>query len=113
MKVKCEKCAFFQKEIEWLGFKLSHSGVKPLVGKTDSIKNLPNFKSISELRSFFGSTNQYMKLVPNLSTPSSPLRPLLVKVYPWIDDHTKAFEEIKKQIVNITENNPFEIKRRS
>ena len=44
MAVKWEKCAFFQREIEWLGFKISNSGVKPLVGKSDSIKSLPNPK---------------------------------------------------------------------
>ena len=115
MAVKWEKCAFFQKEIEWLGFKISNSGVKPLVGKSDSIKNLPNPKNISKLRSFFGSINQYMKFVPNLSSLSSPLRPLLVQksVYQWSDEHTKAFEELKQQIVNITENNNFDIKRMS
>ena len=115
MAVKWEKCAFFQKEIQWLGFKISNSGVKPLVGKSDSIKNLPNPKNLSELRSSFGSINQYMKFVPNLSFLSSPLRPLLLKksVYQWYDEHTKAFEEIKQQIVNITENNHFDIKRMS
>ena len=41
MAVKWEKCAFFQKGIELLGFKISHSAVKPLVGKSDSIKGLP------------------------------------------------------------------------
>ena len=79
MALKWEKCAFFQKETEWLGFKISNLGVKPLVGKSDSIKNFPNPKNISELRSFFGSINQYMKFVPNLSTLSSPLLPLLTK----------------------------------
>ena len=115
MAVKWEKCAFFRKKIEWLGFKISNSGVKPLVGKSDSIKNLPNPKNISELRSFFWSINQYMKFVPNLSSLSSPLRPLLVmkSVYQWNDEHTKAFEELKQQIVNITENNHFDIKRMS
>ena len=105
----------FPKQIEWLGFKISNLGLKLLEGKSDSIKTLPNPKNISKLRSFFGSINQYMKFVPNLSTLSSPLRPLLVKesVYQWNDDHTKAFEEIKKQIVNITENNRFDIKRMS
>ena len=78
MAVKWKKCASFQKEIEWLGLKISTLGVKPLVGKSDSIKSLPNPKNISELRSFFGSINQYMKFVPNLSPLSSPLRPLLV-----------------------------------
>ena len=79
MAVKWEKCAFFHKKIEWLGFKISNLGVKLLVGKSDSIKSLPNSKNISELRSFFGSINQYMKFVPNLSNLSSPLRPLRVK----------------------------------
>ena len=39
----------------------------------------------------------------------SKLRPLLQKksVYQWNDEHTKAFEELKQQIVNITENNHF------
>ena len=54
-------------------------GVKPLVRKSDSIKSIPNPKNISELRSFFGSINQYMKFVRNLSTLRSPLRPLLLK----------------------------------
>ena len=111
--VKWEKCAFFQKEIELLGFKISNSGVKPLVGKSESIKSLPNPKNISELRSFFGSINQHMKFVPNLSSLSSPLLPLLVKksVYQWEDEHTRAFEELEQQIVNITENNHFDIKK--
>ena len=79
MAVKWEKCAFFQKDLVWLGFKIYQSRVKPLVGKSDSIRNLPNPKNFSELRSFFGSINQYTKFVPNLLTLSSPLRPLLVK----------------------------------
>ena len=29
-------CAFFRKDIEWLGFQISHSGVKPLVKKSYS-----------------------------------------------------------------------------
>ena len=111
--VKWEKCAIFQKEIEWLGFKISNSGLKLLVGKSDSKNSLPNSENISELGLFFGSINQYMKFVPILSTLSSPVRPLLVKkaVYQWNDNHTKAFEELKKQIVEITDNNHFDIKK--
>ena len=115
MAVKWEKFAIFQKKIEWLGFKISNLGLKLLVEKSDSTKSLPNPKKISELRLFLGSINQYMKFVPNLSTLISPLRPLLGKksFYQWNDDHTNAFEELKKQIVDITENNHFDIKRTS
>ena len=53
MAVKMGKYSFFKSEIEWLGFKISGEGVRPLVGKADALKNLPIPKNISELRSFF------------------------------------------------------------
>ena len=79
MAVKWGNCAFFQSEIELLGVEISGESVRPLVGKAVAIKNLPIPKNISEVRSFFGSINQYVKFVPNLSILSSPLRPLLIK----------------------------------
>ena len=79
MAVKKGMCAFFKSETEWLGFKISGEEVRPLVGKADAIKNLPISKNFSELRSFVGSINQYVKFVPKLSTISSPLRPRLNK----------------------------------
>ena len=33
MAVKWGKCSFFKPDIEWLGFKISGDGVRPLVGK--------------------------------------------------------------------------------
>ena len=104
MAVKGGKCSFFQSKIDWLGFKLS--------GKADAIKNLPISKNISELRSFFGFINQYVKFVPKLSTLSSSLCPLLNKksVYKWDNNHSIAFEKLKLEILNITENSQFDIK---
>ena len=106
MAVKWGKCPFFKSEIEWLGFRISGDGVRPLVGKADLIKNLPIPKNISELRSFFGSINQFVKFVPNFMTLSSPLCPLLNKksVYKWDNDHSLAFEKLKAEILNITHN---------
>ena len=100
MAVKWGKCAFFKSEIEWLGFKISGEGVRPLVGKAAAIKNLPIPKKISELRSLFGSINQYVKFVPNLSTLSSPLRSLLnnKSVYKWDNVHSSAFEKLKSEM---------------
>ena len=100
MAVKWGKRAFFKSEIEWLGFKISGEGVRPLVGKAAAIKNLPIPKKISELRSLFGSINQYVKFVPNLSTLSSPLRSLLnnKSVYKWDNVHCSAFEKLKSEM---------------
>ena len=42
MAVKWGKCAFFKSDIEWLGFKISGDGVRPLVRKADAIKKFAN-----------------------------------------------------------------------
>ena len=62
LAVKWGKCAFFESEIELLGFKFSGDGARPLVGKADAIKNLPSPKNFSEVRSFFGSISQYVNI---------------------------------------------------
>ena len=106
---------FFESEIDWLGFKISGEGVRPLVGKADSLKNLPISKKILELQSFFSSIHQYKKFFPNSLTLNSPIRPLLNKksVYKWDNVHSAAFEKLKTEIVNITENSHFDIKKKS
>ena len=111
--VKWSKRKLFQKEVECFGFKISKSGIAPLIDKTKAIKDISIPKILKELRSFFGSTNQFHKFVPNLASLRSPLRPLLNKksIFIWNEDHTKAFEKIKLEIVNLTENTHFDVKR--
>ena len=96
-------------------------GVQDLTQKSktsgDSIKNLPNPQNfpLALRRSLFGSIIEYIKFVPNLSTLSSPLPPIFEQklVNYWNDSDTKAFEELKNQIVNITEKILFDIRRNS
>ena len=109
--VKWSKSNFFQKEIKWLGFKISKSGIAPLIDKTKAIKDIPVPKNLKELRSVFGSTNQYIEFVPNLASLGSPLRPLLNKKSIFLWNDTKAFDKIKLEIVNLTENTHFDVKR--
>ena len=99
--------------MEWLGFKISKTGIVPLFDKSKAVEDLPIPKNLKELRSFFGSINQYIKFVPNLASLGRPLRPLLNKksIFQWNDDHTKAFEKIKQEIVNLTKNTHFDVKR--
>ena len=56
-----------------------------------------------------------MKFVTNLLTLNSPLHPLsnLKSANHWNNSNTKAFEELKNQIVNTTENNHFDIRRKT
>ena len=112
--VKWSKCKLFQEEIERLGFKNSNTGISPLFDKTIAKKDLPIPKNLNELRSFFGFINQYIKFLPNLASLGSPLRPLLnlKSIFYWNTDHTKAFAKIKQEIINLTENNHLDVKRK-
>ena len=56
--VKWSKCKFFQKKIKWLGFKISKSGVAPLIDKTKAIKDIPIPKKYKGIKISFGATNQ-------------------------------------------------------
>ena len=59
-----------------------------------------------------------IKLTPKISELSETLRPLLSKnnrksqnKLDWKDHHTTAFEEFKKETINITENKHFDINK--
>ena len=62
-----------------------------------------------------GCIHHLKKFKPKLAEISQPLRPLLPKnntkaqnKLDWIVQHRRGFEEIKKQILNISENKQFD-----
>jgi hypothetical protein len=64
--IKLDKCSFFEKEIDFLGFTINKDGLKPCQSKLEVIKNLPEPTNISQLRSVLGSINHYSKFVPKM-----------------------------------------------
>ena len=83
----------FLKEIEWLGCKISESGVIPIEEKTLSIKSIPIPRNLMELYAFFGSTNQFMEFVPNSHHWEVHCHHCLASkklIFTWSDYHTKA-----------------------
>ena len=56
---KASKCAFFQKEVEYLGFVVSAQGVSTDRMKTEAISSWPKPNNVKELQSFLGLCNYY------------------------------------------------------
>lgn len=83
VRVKAQKCEFFQNSVEYLGHKIDKDGLHPTKGKVDAIKNAPTPRNISAIRSFLGLVHYYGKFVPNLSTCLHPLNELLRKDVAW------------------------------
>ena len=53
LRLKLSKCAFAQKEIDYLGFTFTGKGVKPNDAKVKAVKEFPKPRSAKEVKSFF------------------------------------------------------------
>ncbi|NJL71583.1 MAG: RNA-directed DNA polymerase [Candidatus Competibacteraceae bacterium] len=58
---------FYGPEVEFAGFLVSASGVRPHPDKLKAIKDCPPPKDLTELRSFLGMANQLGHFIPDLS----------------------------------------------
>ena len=86
MSLKLTKCKFAQKEeCEWLGHKIRHTGVTPLIRESEPIEALNSPRTLTHLKSVMGSIHSLHKYLPVLAESSAPLRPLLSRKnkYVW------------------------------
>ena len=89
------KCVFMCTSVEYLGHKIDANGLQPLPEKIAAIMEAPSPNNATELRSFLGLLNYYVKFIPNLSSVISPLNRLLCKDQCW--EWTKACKESFQQ----------------
>lgn len=96
VKIKLEKCHFAQEEVQYLGFQISGSSIKPIASKVDALSKSHHPRDKTELRSLLGKLNFYSRFIPYYSTLLEPLRTLLTKNkdYQWKEHHQKAFESL-------------------
>ena len=71
------KCEFAKRECEWLGHRITETGVTPLKRKTSPVDALATPKTVTQLKSFMGSIHSLHKHLPTIAEMSAPLRPLL------------------------------------
>ena len=90
-KASKEKSKFLKPDAEWLGYKITKEGIKPLRDKTEAIRNLKSPKNVKDVRSFLGSVQYLAKHIPSLSEKTAPIRELLKKdsIWNWSEQQKK------------------------
>ncbi len=99
--VKESKCEIGLKKIEFLGYKISSSGIEVSPEKVRAIRNMKPLKNVTEVRSFLGMCGFYRKFVPNFSTICASLTELLKDnvQFEWSAKQQVAFDTIKAKLL--------------
>ena len=84
-----------------VGHKCTYEGREPGEKATQVIREWPIPKNLTELRSFLGTAGQLRMFVWDYARISTPLNKLTGNhAWEWGEKQTKAFEQIKENIVN-------------
>lgn len=119
LKLNPSKCVFLQKEILYLGHRVSYKGILPDPDKVRALRNFPKCNNADEVRRFTAFANYYRK-IPNFAQIAYPLNSLCRKDVPfiWTDECEMLFQTLKCSLVsppilqypNFSKNNTFILK---
>ena len=90
LAIKPSKCRFAQRQVRFLGFIISDSGISAAYVRTVSEFPTPNDPSLSHSKvsrvlEFCGMVGYYRRFARSLGTLEKPLRALTLKDAPWMD----------------------------
>ena len=104
IKLRREKCRLGLEEVQYLGWRISASGLRPVQDKVQAVLDMPDPKDVKALRSILGSINYYQRLLPNLSTLLAPLYRLLQKgvAWEWSGECKRALAQVRRLLVGDT-----------
>uniref|UniRef100_A0A3P9B0X6 Activating signal cointegrator 1 complex subunit 3 n=1 Tax=Maylandia zebra TaxID=106582 RepID=A0A3P9B0X6_9CICH len=100
LRVRKEKCDFFQSSVEYLGHVIDANGLHTAPSKITAIVDAPPPRNVSQLKSFLGLLNYYGRFIPNLASLLKPLHNLLRKeeAWEWTASGQDAFQKAKDSL---------------
>lgn len=114
LKVKAEKCAFFQEQVSYLGHIISSQGVSTDPKKIEAVAGWQRPRHISELRSFLGFASYYRRFVDGFAKMAKPLHQLVADLAgtktkrgsgqalgsAWTPECEESFNALKSRLVS-------------
>ncbi|WVZ84285.1 hypothetical protein U9M48_031335 [Paspalum notatum var. saurae] len=99
---KFSKCAFWLREVSFLGHILSEKGVAVDPSKVEDVLNWKQPETVTEIRSFFGLVGYYRRFIKDFSKTAKPMTSLTKKnaKYLWDPKCEEAFTSLKKSLTS-------------
>lgn len=97
-----DKCHFCKPELKYLGYIIGSGGLMVDPDKVEALLQIPQPKSVTEVRRLIGVASWYRRFVPNFSTLTAPLCALLRKNQPfvWSRECETSFKALKEHLVS-------------
>jgi len=101
-RLNVTKCAFFKREIRFLGHVIDHQGIRPDPGQVEKIAGFAPPRNKRDVQSFLGTVNFFRRFIRGCATIATPLYALTRDKVPfvWTDGHQAAFEELKRLLTS-------------
>ena len=92
---------FARQEVEFAGFLITETGIKPAAKYTEAIREFPTSTNITEVRGWYGLVNQvtYCFCKTSVITPFCHLLSPAT-VFAWTDELEEAFVASKEKIID-------------
>ncbi|WVZ76361.1 hypothetical protein U9M48_024341 [Paspalum notatum var. saurae] len=96
------KCAFWLKEVTFLGRILSEQGVAVDPSKVEDVLNWKQPQIVTEIRSFLGLAGYYLRFIKDFSKIAKPMTALTQKnaKFAWSPKCKEAFGMLKKLLIS-------------
>lgn len=104
IKLKPEKCTFGVIEGKFLDYLISQKGIKPHPEKIEAITSMRPPKNLKEVQRLNGKVAALGRFIPRSAEKCGPFFKILRnpgKSINWDDQRNKAFEELKKTLVEL------------
>ena len=95
MKLNPSKCAFGVSSGKFLGFMVSHRGIKANLDKIQAILDMKPQQNTKEIQSLTGRVPALNRFVSKATNKCLPFFKVLKKAFEWTDECQRAFEDLK------------------
>jgi hypothetical protein len=98
MPVAIEKCEFFTRKTDFVGFIIEPGHISMDPKKVEAIVDWQEPENVTQLRSFLGFCNYYRRFIAQWSKNIEPFTRLTKKEEPWVwnTEQKKLFKELKE-----------------
>jgi hypothetical protein len=98
--LNAKKCLVGVAELDYLGHRISATGINPIVSRVEALNKYPQPTTISQLQTFLGMINFYRRFLPGAARTLKPLTDVLLRSgkadeLHWTEPMKEAFLQCK------------------